>query len=76
MNPVFGFRWITISSAPVAQLVLTVISRVDIYRRYVSAGLEVEALLSLTDQQLAERHLTREGVGRRILAKHGIELDR
>lgn len=50
--------------------------RLAVYRRYVRAGQEIEALLSLTDRQLAARHLTREHVGREILAKHGVPFDR
>lgn len=50
------------------------IDQFDIYRRYIRAGSEIEALLSLSDQQLAERGLTRAAIGRAILEKHGITL--
>ena len=48
--------------------------RFDIYRRHIRAGLEIDALLALTDRQLAERGLSRENVGRTIMAKHGVAL--
>lgn len=50
------------------------IDRLDVYRRYIRAGSEIEALLSLSDRQLAERGLTRGAIGRTVLERHGLDL--
>ena len=57
-----------------SRLLQTWRDRVDIYRRHIRAGLEIDALLALTDQRLADCGLAREDVGRTIMAKHGIGL--
>lgn len=44
----------------------------DLYRRYVRAGKEIEALLSLSDETLAARGLERTEISRVVLEKHGI----
>ena len=44
----------------------------DVYRRHVRAGLEIERLLSQSDQQLEACGMKREEVGRAVMQKHGI----
>ncbi len=74
MSNALDLRWLTTFTIPAAHLVSRLTKHMNVYRRYIVAGSEIEALLSLTDQQLAARHLTRDRVGRAVLAKHGIAL--
>ncbi len=60
--------------ARTSRILRVLIDRLDVYRRYIQAGSEVEALLSLSDRQLAERGLTRGAIGRTVLEKHGLGL--
>lgn len=65
-------RW-TLLSASIVQIISALIDKLNMYHRYISAGREIEALLSLSDQQLAARQMTRTEVGGAIFAKHGIQ---
>ena len=58
-----------------ASVVRRLAALIETCRRSVRAGQEIEALLSLSDAELAARHLKREDLGRQILAKHGIDLN-
>jgi len=62
----------TVLSASIVLIMNALIDKLDMYRRYISAGRDIEALLSLSDQQLAARQMTRTEVGEAIFAKHGI----
>ncbi len=70
-NPSLG-RTTALAASPVS-IVLGVARLIETYRRYVRAGWEIEALLSLSDAQLAGRHLSRDKIGPMIFAKHGID---
>lgn len=75
MNTISDLRPGARSLAELTRFVRVLIDQVEIYRRYISAGSEIETLLSLSDQQLAERGLTRSAIGRAMLEKYGIALD-
>ena len=72
MSSVSRLHWGTVLSASIVQIINALIDKLDMYRRYISAGRDIEALLSLSDQQLAARQMTRTEVGGAIFAKHGI----
>ncbi len=76
MDNVSRFRWVALNPTSPLLILHAFLRRFDVYRRHVRAGREIEALLSLEDQQLASRGLTRAEVGRAVFAKHGVEFDR
>ena len=57
-----------------ARILRALMDQLESYRRFVRAGAEIERLLSLSDQKLAERGLERAEIGRAILEKHVVTL--
>lgn len=76
MHDVSRLRWAAFDPTSHLSTLACFFRRLDVYFRYVRAGLEVEALLSLTDRQLASHDLTRAEVGPAVFVKHGLLFDR
>ena len=74
MYSLTGLRPSTRAPARLRRILRVLIGQLDVYRRYIHAGSEIEALLSLSDRQLADRGLTRGTIGRIVLEKHGLGL--
>jgi uncharacterized protein YjiS (DUF1127 family) len=63
-----------VSTSSPASVLRRIVRLIETYRRHVRAGFEIEALLSMSDAQLAARHLSRDSIGITTLARHGIDL--
>ena len=72
MTNVFALRPGVRPLTRTARILRALADQWDVYRRYVRAGKEVEALFALSDETLATRGLERAGIGRMVLEKHGI----